>query len=50
MTLRVRLLTVMRPLHQRCGQQTHFDRLVTEIRTGYKRRRDLVKRLDHARL
>ena len=46
----VRLLTLMRPLHQRLGQDAAFDRLVTEIRTGYKRRRNLIKRLDRARL
>ena len=46
----VRLLTLMRPLHQRLGQDADFDRLVTEIRTHYKRRRNLIKRLDRARL
>ena len=44
----VRLLTLMRPLHQRLGQDADFDRLVTVIRTRYKRRRNLIKRLDHA--
>lgn len=46
----VRLLTLMRPLHQRLGQEADFVRLVTEIRTDYKRRRNLIKRLDRARL
>ena len=46
----VRLLTLMRPLHQRLDQDADFDRLVTEIRTGHKRRRNLIKRLDRARL
>ena len=46
----VRLLTLMRPLHQRLGQDADFDRVVSEIRTGFKRRRNLIKRLDRARL
>jgi hypothetical protein len=46
----VRLLTLLRPLYQRLDQDADFDRLVTEIRTGYKRRRNLIKRLDRARL
>jgi len=46
----VRLLKLMRPLQQRLGQDADFDRLVAEIRTGYKRRRNLIKRLDRARL
>jgi hypothetical protein len=45
-----RLLTLMRPLHQRLGQDADFARLVTQIRTEYKRRRNLIKRLDRAQL
>ncbi len=46
----VRLLTLMRPLYQRLGQDTDLNRLVAEIRAGYKRRRKLMKRLDRAGL
>ncbi len=46
----VRLLTLLRPLHQGLDQDVDFDRLVNEIRTGFKRRRNLIKRLDRARL
>jgi uncharacterized Zn finger protein len=45
-----RLLTLMRPLHQRLGQDADFARLVTQIRTEYRRRRNLIKRLDRAQL
>jgi uncharacterized Zn finger protein len=46
----VRLLTLLSPLYQRLDQDADFDRLVTEVRTGYKRRRNLIERLDRARL
>jgi uncharacterized Zn finger protein len=46
----VRLLTIMRPLYTATGRSDDFDDLVTRIRTDYKRRRTLLRRLDDARL
>ncbi len=46
----VRLLATMRPLYLAVGGVDDFDALVAEIRTSYKRRPNLMKRLDRARL
>jgi hypothetical protein len=40
----------MRPLYTATGRSDDFDDLVTRIRTDYKRRRTLLRRLDDARL
>ncbi|GBD84854.1 hypothetical protein BMS3Abin02_01248 [bacterium BMS3Abin02] len=46
----VRLLETMRPLYVAVGRDDKFDALVVEIRRDYKRRRNLIERLDRARL
>jgi hypothetical protein len=46
----VRLLKTMRPLYATTDDTAAFYALVAEIRTTYKRRRNLIARLDRARL
>jgi uncharacterized Zn finger protein len=42
----VDLLRTLQPLNIRAGRDGDFAELVTEIREGYKRRPNLIKRLD----
>lgn len=46
----VRLLQIMRPLYDATDRSDAFSALVASIRTSYKRRRNLIARLDRARL
>lgn len=46
----VRLLTTMRPLYTATDGNDAFAALVASIRTSCKRRRNLITRLDRARL
>jgi uncharacterized Zn finger protein len=46
----VDVLATLAPLFERAGRPEDFRRLVADIRTGYKRRRNLMIRLDRAGL
>ncbi|HEX6255672.1 MAG TPA: hypothetical protein VFZ70_07640 [Euzebyales bacterium] len=46
----VRLLKTMRPLYAATDDTDAFNGLVADVRTTYKRRRNLIARLDRARL
>lgn len=44
------ILTALAPLHEHAGRSAELHALVEDIRTDYKRRRNLMARLDRAGL